>query len=76
MHSALCLPVFNVATLWAWKHFIIVLTGSVSYNSKIPRRPVFSAVHGDGWCFNSAGGGRGPGRSPFHCHIGKRALGM
>lgn len=43
MHSALCLLVFNVATSWAWKHFI-VLTGSVSHNSKIPRRAVFTGL--------------------------------
>lgn len=43
MHSALCLHVFNVAALWAWKQFI-ALTGSVSHNSKIPRGPVFTVL--------------------------------
>lgn len=43
VHSELCLLIFNVATSWAWKHFI-VLTGSVSHNSKVPRRPVFTVL--------------------------------
>lgn len=34
---------------------------------------IHSAEDGDGLCFNCAEAGRSP---PFHCHIGKRALGM
>lgn len=43
VHSALCLLIFNVAALWAWKHYL-VFTDSVSHNSKITKRHVYTVL--------------------------------